>query len=70
MYIANKNSNEDFLELYRKFDEHGILEADEENNLILYLQNYIEGRFDFIDKDDIFFEYCEFLKKMGIWYWD
>jgi hypothetical protein len=29
--VAIKDSNEDFLELYKKFDEDGILEADEEN---------------------------------------
>ena len=65
-----KNNSRDMLTLYQKLDEHGILEKDEDNKLLIYFQNSLEEKFDYTDKDELFFDHCDFLKKMGLWYWN
>lgn len=54
--------------MFRLFHEKGLLDGDEK--LCLHLQHYLEDRFDFMDKDKVIFEYLEFLKDLGLWYWN
>ena len=52
------------------FNEIGILENDEENKLVLFFQGYLEDRFEFMDKQVDIFDYMEFTKDLGLWYWN
>lgn len=52
------------------FNEIGILENDEENKLVLFFQGYLEDRFEFMDKKVDIFDYMEFTKDLGLWYWN
>ena len=52
------------------FNEIGILENDEENKLVLFFQGYLEDRFEFMDKKVDIFDFMEFTKDLGLWYWN
>jgi len=65
-----QNSDAALLTIFKLLDTLGILEADQENTLVLFLQNYLEEKFELMDKHKDLFDYLEFMKHLGVWYWN
>lgn len=65
---AIKNSDKDFLELFKVFKENGVL--DKNDDLCSYFQHYTEERFRLLPKDMLIVDYAEFSKDIGFWYWN
>jgi hypothetical protein len=51
-------------------DKLGILDEDKDHTLVQYFQNYFEDKFELIDKKKDLFDYLEFIKYLGSWYWN
>jgi len=65
-----QNNDADLLRIFKLLDSLGILDKDQDNRLVQFLQNYFEDKFELMDKHNDVFDYLEFIKHLGTWYWN
>jgi hypothetical protein len=61
------SSDKDFFDLFKYYEESNILSENE--NLLAQLRQYVEKRFDYMDREMIL-KYLEFLKDLGMFFED
>jgi hypothetical protein len=63
-----KSNEADLLSLFKLYSGQGYLH-DPDQHLLMYLQDVVISRFEFLDKETVL-EYAQFFNDIGIWYWD